>query len=442
MEHFKAIVTRVHAAYIGLKTVLERISQHLVNQTLKSEQIYVEIRSVYVEKERLYRYQQYAFEKNFLRGRDAMEERTLTNVVLGFTEFAVLNAKRIRRLAAIPQTEVVSKRDLYKLIIDALKTRQELTYMAKRNITVLYKAFLRGKRIFNYKFEDIPRPHNDFIVPKVLLNYSMDHNQYIRKYAPKVSRDLSRVHNVLGMFLDEARTAFLNSTVNASRLNYTFERFLFSCRTFLYSKSIFYSQGIDLPLTVLINRYDTFQKTWEEINALSEEIRQNLRSLVDGLAETTVLINSVIKNLTEKILKYVNLKNESLMTLADLYLSNATQLAVSTMKDFFREIETRGHGIYDSLTMTMGPLKKLWAAVLQDDDMKEYYNFTNNTRFLQNFTEVYRRYTDEQAQVRDNLDVREAVLNEDLEFFAAVDDLIKYLRTFQNSIKIDSTFIR
>ena len=442
LEDFKILVLAVEKAFNKLKSLVNGISMQIANQSQEIIYTHNETRSAYWEKERLYRFQQYAVEKNFLRGREAMEERTLRNVVVGFAEFAMLNARRIRRLVATPKTDVEGRTDLYETIIDALKVRQELAGLAKGNITVLYGAFVNGTRIFNYKFEDISRKHNDHIVPKPLLNYSMHYNHYVRKYGPKLFRDLDLMHNVLDMFMNETTEAFLNSSINETRLNYVFERYLFSCRTFMFSKSVVYSQGLALPVTVIKERYDNFEKLWEELESFSERIKQNLESLSMNLNKLDLIVSTDLNKLVEKSLKYVISRNESLLQLADEFLSDNTQGILSFIKGFFREIETRGQAVFDAWTMMMKPIIEFWTAILDDEDMKDYYEFTNNTRFLQNLTDVISQCISQYTAARDGLDVRSVIGNEDAEFILAFDEMTAHLDAFRDSIKIDSSFVR
>ena len=441
-EEFKVLVEAVNDKFHILKELLRRMSKHLSNQTQEIRNVHNETRSAYFEKERLYRFQIYAIERNFLRGREAMEERVLSNVALGFAEFAMLNARRIRRLAVLPEAESESREELYELIIDSLKVRQEIGDLAEDNISVLYDAFVNGTKIFNYKFEDISRSHNPYIVPKPLLNDSMHHNWYVRKYGPKMFDDLDLLHNVLDRFMNEATIAFLNSTVNDTSLNYTFERYQFSCRTFMYSKSVIYSQGIDRPVPILKERLVEFDKHWDDFDSQYTEMEQNLESLV---ASIKAIETHYVENLNifiENLLEYVNSKNNSMMLLAQAILSDNVQRTLSTIKDLFLEVENRGQAIHDSWTLLMDDIKSLWTMIIKDEDMKEYYEFTNNTRFLQNLTEVVNKYMCQCKNVRDNLDVREAVQNEDEEFFRATDELTSHLSDFKNSIKIDSSFLR
>ena len=442
LEDFKILVKAVKGTFEKLKTLVNRTSMQVANQSKEIIYIQNEVRSAYWEKERLYRFQQYAIERNFLRGREAMEERTLRNVVVGFAEFAMLNARRIRRLAAMPATDVSGRQDLYETTIDALKVRQELAGLAKGNITELYNAFSNGTRIFNYKFEDISLKHNDYITPKPLLNYSMHHNFYMNEFAPKIFRGLDLMHNVLDMFMNEATEAFLNLTVNETSLNYTFEQYLLSCRLFMFSKSVVYSQGLERPVTVIKERYDKFEKLWEELESFAEKIKQNLDSLNLSLNKLKIIVSTDLNILVEKALHYVISRNESLLQLADEFQSNNTQGIVSFIKDFFQEIETRGQAVFDAWTIMMGPIVAFWTPIIDDEDMKEYYEFTNNSRFLQNLTDVINQSISQYRAARDDLDVRGSIENEDSEFMIAFDELSTHLDAFRDSIKIDSTFVR
>ena len=442
MEEFKVLVDALNDRFTSLKLVLKRVSNYLMNQTLELSNVLNETTSAFNEKERLYRFQAYTVEKNFLRGREAMEERTLANLALGFAEFAMVNARRIRRLVTIPENETASRRDLYELIIDAFKVRQELAALARENISVLYTAFVNGTQIFNYSFEGTSRSHNAYIVPKPLLNESMYHNSYVRRHGPKLLRDFDLMETVLDMFMEEATIAYFNSTINETRLNYTFERYLYACRTYMFSKSVIYSQGIDRPVAIINDRRNQFVKHWDDFSARFGEMEQNLKALTLGLEKIESVYISKLSALVDKLVVYVNRKNESLMALADAILSEDTQEVLSSIKDFFLEIENRGQSIYDSWTLLIDPIQSLWTMILEDEDLKEYYEFTNNTRFLQNATEVIDGYICACTTVREDLDVRDAVQNKDEEFFTATAEITTHLADFKSSIKIDHSFLR
>ena len=441
-EKFKALVKNMYDAFNRLKSSLRRVSEYLANHAVKVRSVHNDTCSAYFDKERLYRYQIYIIERNFLRGREAMEERFITNVVIAFVEFAMINAKRIKRLAAVPKIETNERKALYDLIVDSLKIRQEIGDLARKNLTRLYKAFIKGKRIFNYQFENIDRSHNHAIMPKPLLNYSMHHNSYILKYGPKTSKDLRRIHNALDMFLDAAKEAYINSTVNETSLNYTFERYLFSCRTFMYSKSVFYSQGVDYLVPVLKDRRSNFEKNWEHINSLTLRMEHNIESLKAGLNKVENVMNGELQSLVDNLMKYVHSDDGSKLSLTEMIVSPSFQGNISYLKDFFNEITTRGQDIFDSMTLIKEPLESFWRAILDDEDMLDYYEFTNNSRFLQNLSEVITKNNIQSDTARDKFDVREAIANEDTNFVHAVDGVSHHVEDFKETIKVDSLFVR
>ena len=441
-EEFKALIEDVHTTFSSLNASLRRVSEYLKMQATAVQSVFNDTMSAYAEKERLYRYQIYVIERNFLRGREAIEERYVRNVAIAFVEFALIHVKRIKRLAMIPKTETNEKKALYDLIVDSLKIRQEMGDLAKRNLTRLRNAFIKGKRIFNYKFEDIGRSHNHAIVPKQLMNYSMHHNSYMVKYGPKTPKDLNRVHKALDMLLDAAKVAYINSTVNETSLNYTFERYLFSCRTFMYSKSVFYSQGIDYPVPVLKERRTTFQKNMDDIISLTSRMEHNIESLNTGLHKAEHILNGELQPLVENLLEYINSENGSKLSLTEMILSSSFQDSMGYLEDFFNELNTRGQDIFDLWTMIQDPLEEFWTAILADEDMLNYYEFTNNFRFLQNLTEVLQRNNMQSNKMRDEFDARVAIANDDTKLVHAIDGITKHVKEFKKTIKVDSLFVR
>ena len=441
LENFKALVSALIEVFDKIKSLAGTIAMRIAHQLQAIEQAYNETESAYIEKERLYRFQQYAVENNFLRGSEEMEAINFANIVVSYTEFAMLNTRRIRRLAAMTGTDVRGRMDLYETIMDALKVRQDVTGLSKGNLTVLYNAFVNGTRIFNYKFQNISLTHNDYITPKPLLSYSMRHNSNVREFWPKMFDGLDLMHNSLNMFINEATEAFLNLTVNETRLTYAFEQYILSCRQFIFSKIIVYRQGLALPASVLKEKYDNFEKLWTEIKAFVNKIRDNLIFLNLNLNKLEKRVSPAFTKLIDKAIQYAATRNESLLTFTDEFLSDRAQMILSFIIDLFEDVDQKGFVIFNAWTSMMRPVEDFWTAILEDEDMSEYYEFTNNTRFLQNLTDVLNRRISQYSSARSNSDVTIGIQAEDLEFVQAFCGLTDYLRSFENSIKIDSVFV-
>ncbi|KAK3759191.1 hypothetical protein RRG08_059590 [Elysia crispata] len=108
------------------------------------------------------RWQKYHVDKNFVRARQAMEERTLMALALGFQEFSYQVESRIWEIShGPPSSSNVTLSDDVKtgLFLDALNLingRVDLAERAFANFTQLYGAFYNGTPIFRYKYENEP----------------------------------------------------------------------------------------------------------------------------------------------------------------------------------------------------------------------------------------------------------------------------------------------
>lgn len=441
-DYFKSVANMFYKKYINLKGVILSISDCLSKQKNVTEEIFLEMLDVFNVKERIYRYQDYSIQKNFLRGREAMEERTLNNVANAYAEFAMVNKRRILRLATENETADENRYELYKLITDALLVRQEIAEMARENITVLIDAFITGDPIFNYKFEDLPRAHNQYIVPRKLMNFSMHHNHYMLKYVPKLNTsDFDLMHSVLDMFIEQATIAYENRTVNESRLDYVFERFQFACRTYMFSKSVVDTQGIELPSRVIQERLSNFRSEWTSFDSDIINLRQNMDSLTTLLRNVTLNILPSLEYIIYQISNYTELQNGKLMHLANVFLSNETRLLINILKNFFQEVQTRGQQIQDSTTLLMKPVENMWTMIILDEDSIDYYNYTDNLLFLRNMSLVLEEWNDKIDKLK-QLDVRRHVFNKDEEFFVANDEITLHLEEFKNSIVVDGEFVK
>ena len=432
----------MHATFEELFRRIETILSSLEHQKNNTLALFEEMKDAYLTKEMFYRYQIYAIENNFLRGREAMEERTLRNIVYGYAEFAMLIRRRIKRLFLMSSDDIADRRDeLFELIDDLLKTRKELVELAKENVTVLLNAYYNGEQIFNYKFENLSRLHNPHIVPKPLMNHSMFHNSYMLEFTPKLTSNLDYMHKVLQMFLNLSSEVYYNRTLNTTYLDYLFEEYQYSCRAFLFSKSVVYKQGFEHPVKVLTARKADFEKEWDNFESEIIDINQNLDSLIASM--TSILKETVPKfiSLLSTTNNYTVSNSGSLMHLADIYLANETREMTRAIHDVFVEIQTRGQAVNDAWDLLRKPTELMWTAITDDEDMLDYYYYTANTYFLRNLSVVLTEW-DVKLDSMKSYDVRNQVNNKDEKFTQAVDKISAHLEQFQSSIRVGSEFVR
>ena len=441
-EELKVLVQTFDNRFTDLMHLYDRVSYHLSNQLSAIVLLRNETNSVFSEIDRLYRFQKYIVERNFLRPREAMEERTLRNVALGFVEFEMINVKRINQLANVSFKDSSVREMYYNLIIDSVTVRQKITGLARENITELVNAFETGTKIFDYQFEDIDKTHTPFIVPKKLLNDSLHNNWYVIEFTKRLLSSFDLIYNSLELLKEEATKVYLNQSVNTTTLNDAFGEYSKACREFMYSKSVFYSHGLDRIVPVIEERKEAIGKLWDEFDERSLEIQYHTIALNANL-ETMMIENiPTLDTLVRDLVLYVNSTDKSLMKVALQSASTDTERAKRSIADLYHTINLTGQNINDSWSVMLETLESLWSNILMDEDMKEYHEFTNNKKFLQNLTDVLESYKCRCAHVGEDFAVKHARHNEERDFLAVFEDIEDYLASFKESIKIDSTFLR
>ncbi|KAH3855161.1 hypothetical protein DPMN_097723 [Dreissena polymorpha] len=419
--------------------LIEELVQKNINQI---NLIFSEMEATYNMKETMYRYQEYTIEKNFLRAREAMEERVLANVASDYAEFAMLTARRIRRLA-FNVMDNSNRKMLFELIIDTIKVRQEISEQARANVTLLIDSYINGTPIFNYMFEDVSRDHNFYIVPRPLLNESMFYNSYVLQYVPKWKHDdFDLMFQVLEMFANLSLIAFNDKSVNETELNDVFERYQFTCRTFMYSRSVVYFYGIDRPLAVIQSRHSNFSKAWLYFTNVIKNMNfdcTHLSNILRTIKHTTI---PGLQHLTMKFGNFTENGIGSLLDLATTFSSNNTLSQITDIYSLFAEIEARGQALSDNFNLLKHSIHTMWTMIIGDEDSFEYYEYTNNTLFMRNLSEVLTEWNERLNTAAHQLDIRLPVAHTDERFRSAFDDLSAFLDDFQRNIVINDGFLR
>lgn len=438
---FRNLVNHFQNSYAEMKRVIANISHRLeiaINETIG---YYDDMENAFEKKKRIYRFQIFSMEKNFLRAFEAMEERTLTNVAGSSTEFGLNVERRILRLVNDKDAENDTRSAMYGLLLDSLQTRQDLCNLAAENISVFISAYANGTPIFSYQFENVSRIHNRFIVPKPLLNLSLHYNEYMDEHLPVFHREaLDRLNNSLETLKDFASDAFYLRSVDHIELAEAVKRFFSGCNNFRYSKSVVYSTGITLPVRVLEGRMADFISNWDDFVSEIREMKQNMASLRSSIENLTINILPAFDDIADNLDTYLPEGNATKSGFAKLLLSNDINIYINTIRDFFREVHTRGQLINDILSLLTKPLLSMWKMIIDDTDSKEYYIFTKNFLFLQNFTDVADDLSKKLTHLKSE-DIRSCILHKDDDFFSALTDLTTHLESFNKSMVIDSNFV-
>ncbi|KAL5014523.1 hypothetical protein ScPMuIL_008793 [Solemya velum] len=442
-DEFKRQVQAVDEKLNLMQTILMLyLRKSLEEQIEELSSVRVDMGEKWVRKEYLYRYQEYVLQKNFLRGRDAIEERTFAYVAFAFQEFSYRTKTKIRELVDLDLQSKDSRTVLYTLLVDSLNDRMETAKRALSNYTTLFQAYQKGTPIFRYKFRDEPRKNNNAIVPKPLLAESLVHNYYAKRYSFRVGSDIQRITDSLDEYLAIANATYHQSQLNNSRMEAVNKEFLDSCKAFFHSRSQFYFETVDRPLRILQERIAGFETAWKEYEMTANDIENNLQQLNESLFR---IETDILDNLTEGInlgLEYSKNSSISKASVAEILTSDKLHVGINKMKAFFSEVRSRGQNIFDGWASLIGRSQVIWGTILIDEDLKEYYIYKNIQDFLQNYSLVASEVNNNLSEYRESGDIRFLVGVSDRVFLKTLYELMDSMSDFIDGSKMDRSFFR
>ncbi|XP_060079768.1 uncharacterized protein LOC132559172 [Ylistrum balloti] len=422
--------------------LLDNLASMLDNLSIMVNNSYSETFDVYSNKEFLYRFQEYIVKKNFVRARDAMEERAIHIVALAYAEFILTVESRIRMLANENFTDHSARVMMHETTTLMLENRKEIINLAYDNYSSLIYAYETGSPIFNYSFEGLSRRYNEPATPKHLIMKARVHNSYAVKYGEKYGGYLNMTIERLDWLKELSDIAFANSTLDEDRMFYCREEFKFCMRNFVFARSVFYFETIEWPIGILQKRREKFNNLWVQYTSVMENIVQSLKSLILELNKTETLFLNPLNKVRRDISQYIRGENVTKMVIVELLTSQVIQDGITEFRMFFQNIRVREANLLDWIDRLEEDVIELWRTVVQDVDSTEYYNYTQETRFLRNFSEVAVEIRLTFTTIRNMCQMSQIVDNKDALLLDALDAFILDARAYKESIKIDSEFIK
>jgi len=389
-----------------------------------------------------FQYQNYILQKNLVRARDAMNERTFSILAHGVQEFTFSVEAKIKQLVD-PEFNSSSVREvLFLMTKNQLNARIDIARRTRQNYTQLINGFLNATSIFNYKFRNFPRNQSNLVLPKQLLMKAFTRSKSVRKRSLQVERDIIHMAYWMKEYGRIAKQAFWNNTLNASDLYQTNIQFLRVSREFLQSRSMFFNDFIQWPVEQLNTREQVFLE-------MRQNFVQNRDTTVGYLTSVLDLIDRIKDTLLTDIRRgiamcqdYLFYGNVSKLAVAEHFSSKEIQDGVNSLKLFFETVRSRGQAIYDSWDQLASSTQQIWNYTLSQEDMMRYWRFKNITRYLMNYTVVAEEIAEEYSLHRDRIDVRCKFHNKDEEFLQSLESLTDHMKEFDSTSHVDPTFVR
>ncbi|KAJ8297666.1 hypothetical protein KUTeg_024197 [Tegillarca granosa] len=421
---------------LGLNSLEESVKR--LQMLVRKE--YEVIFGTYKFKERLYRFQIYNVVKNFIRGRNAMNERTFHIIALAYAEFGLAIKNKIKHM--MNQAETETKLFYYMSAMEMIENRRQLVNMCLKNYSDLYTAYKEGTRIFDYQFENIPRTHNNASVPINLIKLATDHDSYSRKFGPRLGERLNetiwRLNTLEQLVYDEYHHG--NTTVE--EIENAVDEYYRTMRNYLYAKSVFDEYIVEWPVGILENRLEKFNLLWNSINSNYEDIFQNLVSTIKGIQNATFTLSYIKSTVIQILNNYLFLGNISKLSTAEIISSKNVQQKILELQNFFDQVRSREHRLLDTLTRINEDSIDFWTIVVQDNDSVDYYHFVNRTKLTRNLSEILNETKREFIENRKLLQFSKIIQNMDNLFFATFEKVTEDLSAFKDSIRIDNDFLR
>lgn len=441
--NFKKVADNVKRKLLSIDLLLkEEIEEKLQEQravlAIKKEEMY----KIWKRKDFILKYQLYAIQKNFLRARDAMEERTLSYIGNGFQAFALDMHTKLHELVDMESDQECTRDLLYKLLTDKVDIEVEMINRGIGNLTELIDAYKNGTPIFNYKYSKMSRKNNPYIVPKKLMNDSLYRTWNARNYGLRIASDLEILkEHVLG-FKNLTEIAYYNGTLDPDRLWYVNKKFIFYNKRYFHNKANLYFESIEVPEKVMEQRIDNFTQLWTDFVDLTDNIESNIDRINASLDEVLGKVIPKLRALSDLGQEY--LVNSSVLKLdvAKAALSPQIHEGINTMKVFFLEVRSRGQSIFDDWTNLIDVTSDTWRSILTDVDSIEYYQWRGYDNFLQNLSVVLDTEESHFVFIRDETDIRDLIGNRDRIFYSSLYDMMDIMGDFKKSTKLDGNFLR
>ncbi|XP_061198273.1 uncharacterized protein LOC133206334 [Saccostrea echinata] len=441
LETFKEKVKQMEQTFIDVKQLIEEtIQKRILNQIRNVTEHYTSAIRVTNRRILLLRFQIYNVQKNFMRGRDAMEERTLSHLCNSFHEFVFAYETNLRNL--ITENDMAIRRTFYVSTINMVDIRTENAKRALANFTVLYDAYVTGTPIFRYKFQKFARRYNNYVVPRPLLNESTYHNAYARGYSGKLGDDILSIMEALSNYRNLTWEVFTDATLNITKMNLVSGNFIDACERFYHTKSTLYYETVDRPERILKKRLEHTEKQKADLIRIKSSMLNTLHDLQNTSTAVRGDVLVRMESILQATLAYFRYSNRSKISVSNLFHSSEFMSDVSQLRQFLQEIATRGALLFDRWPSLATKVIHIWRDIINDRDLKEYYEFKNYTNFLRDVEDVRNKIERSFRHVRAEDDLRFVVGNKDVLLFEAVENLRTELLKFQRSTIFDENVLK
>ena len=349
-------------------------------------------------------------------------------------EFIQTWRQRLQLLLSKSDDKDSNRERIYNQTVDDLRHRKNLIRNAHNDIISLLHSFEEGVISHNTFFADLNQSYLNHFVPKPEMKRAYDIYSYGRPLSDTIKFCKTELSNLYlnayaaaDQFIELTETVFSNShndSVNQLCTNIinTYVNAILksnSCRDIL-DRLIF-----RIPIFWLENNYELSNKKFGEFTSVFINAHEVVSHVDEVVHHSILAMNSAIKFFIGVTNEYVESKQHSLTDVHSVLLSEKVQLAITQLKDFSFEVDTREQALYEHITNLIIIPDHLWFEVskIADEVFDTYKNLFDYDLSLRNHSEARLVFDDRLRHARDNFNIRKLLGNIDHDFIKAIGDI-------------------
>ncbi|CAG5126543.1 unnamed protein product [Candidula unifasciata] len=445
-QQLTTTTNEIRSSFRNLQSEMSRgLLSSLLNQKSALNLIHQRMNNAWTKKIYLLQWQKYHLEKNFVKAKDEMEEKSMYNLGLGYEEFAYQIKTRIQQLAhswwnmTIPEA---TRTSMYVEVLNMLHGRLLLADKAYESYLQLYDAFSNGEPIFTYQFQNESVDDNDYITPRALLNQSISRHDFSSNDTVTLIEDIQYIKDILQSYLSLANRYFYANTSSPEELETYNSQILEWGPRFLQSKNVFYTDSVDYPVKIMQDKLQKFEQRWRDFEEDLKPMTVKLDMLLVNLSKHQNNMISVLEQNIAKAEMHVSVRNVSKQQMAEVFTNEQFLKGVSELTTFFGELRARGQEVYDGWSALNRSTKAIWAMILDDENMLEYYRYTNETLYLHSLAEVSSEVARNFSRLRDTNNVQHKISQVDGSFVRSFQRMVALMKEFIAGSDIDAEFLK
>lgn len=445
-QNFTILTKDVTTSFRDLQNVINKgLQTGLQNQRNILASIKERMETVWKKKNYLLQWQKYHLEENFVKAKEDMEERAMSNLALGCQEFSFQVESRISQIAHgavnLTLTDDV-KMALYIDVLNLLDGRKKLADKAYENYTQLYNAYFYGEPIFNHGFQDEPVEANEYITPRALLNDSLFYSDNAENDTMIFGEDILALKDALDDYISLAKKSYFDNTADPQDIEEVRVQFLLRSSQFSQSKTIFYTETVEYPLKVIVEKLEQCNQRWKDFERDLKFMLDNLEFLLSALANLhKITLNSLQQKISVAQM-YIDVHNVTKMNTAATLTSDQLHKAMGDLENFFREIRSRGQQVHDGWSALNLSTNAIWATVLDDENMEEYYRYQNMSEFLEPYAQISQQVARNYTRSRDGNNFLFVLGHLDTSFLRNLEKLVAEMKDFSRGAVLDTEFVK